>query len=76
MSGNRTKVEALLARGVNVNDSTDINGSPLLLVAAYGYVEIAKDLIAAGANIEAEGDPAGEHPLHVSADAGNTRIVQ
>jgi ankyrin repeat protein len=61
-------------RGVQVNDPMDINGSPLHLAAAYGSAGIVKDLLAAGANIEAEDYPAGVHPLHVAADAGKADV--
>jgi hypothetical protein len=33
-SGNRAKVEELLAKGASVDDPLDLYGSPLLLVAA------------------------------------------
>src|SRR5262249_12985562 len=75
MAGDQAQVRVLLAKGAKVNDEMDINGSPLHLAAAYGVPGIAGDLIAAGANIEAEGDPAGAHPLHVAADSGNTEVV-
>jgi ankyrin repeat protein len=48
----------------------------LHLAAAYGFAGIVKDLLAAGANIEAEGDPAGVHPLHVAADAGKADVLK
>src|SRR5689334_11846052 len=76
MAGNQARVETLLERGVQVNNRMDINGSPLHLAAAYGFVGIVKDLLAAGANLEAEDDPAGVHPLHVAADAGKADVLK
>jgi hypothetical protein len=44
MAGNQAQVEALLARGAQVNDAIDINGSPLHLAAAYSFAGIVKEI--------------------------------
>ncbi len=61
-----TRVIALIADGADVNRQ-GLDGTPLHLAAAKGHIWILRTLIDAGADLEAEGEPARSHPLLVAA---------
>ena len=65
-AGDVARVQAALAGGANANEP-DLNGTALHTAAALGSEEVTTALIDAGAALEAEGDPASAHPLHVAA---------
>jgi uncharacterized protein len=64
-AGDAQRVEALIAGGAKVN-AHDFFGTPLHAAAAGGFPPIAKMLIDAGADLEAEG-LGKAHPLHIAA---------
>lgn len=66
-------VHKLLADGADVNE-TGRKGMPIHIAAEQGATEIIAALIAAGADIEAEGR-AGAHPLHLAAAKNHTAAV-
>lgn len=67
-------VQAALSNGADVNQA-DLSGSALHLAVGMGSVEVAEALIAAGADLEAKGEPAGAHPLHVAAKVNDPAIA-
>jgi ankyrin repeat protein len=64
-AGDAQRVKALIAAGANVK-ARDFFGTPLHAAAAGGFPEIAKMLIDAGADLEAEG-LGKARPLHTAA---------
>jgi ankyrin repeat protein len=62
------RIEALIAGGADVND-VDMFGTPLHYAAARNAFQAARQLINAGANIEAEASSSQKHahPLHTAA---------
>jgi ankyrin repeat protein len=69
-------VQALISSGANVNE-LDLYGTPLHIAAARDSVEIAKVLIDAGADLEAEagGSQNKGHPLHTAAAADQVAVA-
>lgn len=51
-SGDMAAVQSALAAGADVNATNERGATPLMMAAAYGHAEIAKKLIAAGADLE------------------------
>jgi ankyrin repeat protein len=74
-AGDVSRVRAALAGGEDVN-ALDMDWSALHLATALGNTEIVKVLIDGGANLEAKGEPAGSHPLHVAAQNNDSEIAQ
>jgi ankyrin repeat protein len=66
------RIQALISGGADVNE-LDRFGTPLHMAVARGSVEIARVLIDAGADLEAEGS-LGARPLHTAA-LGNQAAV-
>ena len=73
-AGNVAAVQVVLSNGADVNQA-DLSGSALHLAVGIGSVEVAEALIAAGADLEAIGEPAGAHPLHVAAKVNEPAIA-
>ena len=48
--GYRAIVILLLAAGANVDKQANNGKTPLILAAQYGYIEVVKELLKAGAN--------------------------
>lgn len=67
------QVDALLASGADVNEPSRF-GTPLHIASDLGAVEVMAALIAAGADIEAEGR-GGAHPLHLAATKNHSAAV-
>lgn len=74
-AGDIARVQTALAGGADVNEVDFAYGSALHLATAIGNREIADALIAAGADLEATGEPAGAHPLHVAAQTNEAEIA-
>ncbi|OQR76578.1 tonsoku protein-like [Tropilaelaps mercedesae] len=77
IKGNLSMVNKLIAQGFDVN-STDNGGlSSLHDAANHGYLEIAKSLVEAGAQVNREGNDNSHRitPLHSAAAGGNYLIV-
>jgi ankyrin repeat protein len=66
-AGDAAKVQAAISRGADVNQPEFSAGTVLHLAIAAGNIEVAKALIAAGADLAAKGEPAGALPLHIAA---------
>src|SRR5215203_4541133 len=73
-AGDVARVQAAISGGAHVNQSAFSVGTALHLAAATGNVKVAEALIAAGANLEAKGDPAGALPLHIAAQVNELEI--
>jgi len=73
-AGDRAKVEALLAKGADVNRKNEDGETPLHRAASrdIGIVEL---LLARGANVNAK-NKFGSTPLHRAAISGDTRTVE
>jgi ankyrin repeat protein len=63
------RVVQLIREGADV-DAPDLDGPPINLAAAKGLLGVVRILVDAGADIEAVGDPANSHPLHIAAMYG------
>jgi ankyrin repeat protein len=76
-TGNIVAVKLRLAEGADVNE-VDVFGTPLHYAAALNSVDIAKVLIDAGANLEAEAVDTQKrsHPLHTAARANAVRVAE
>jgi ankyrin repeat protein len=76
--GNREAVEALLAGGAKVNLASreTMKVTPLHSAAAAKELEIARLLIASGADVNARQAEMGFTPLHEAAGNGNVEFVQ
>jgi Raf kinase inhibitor-like YbhB/YbcL family protein len=53
LDGRASAVQALIARGANVNEPDDTGMTPLMTAAAQGHAAVARLLIAAGADVNA-----------------------
>src|SRR6476646_4362265 len=72
--GDLPAVQALLLQGADPN-ARDCEGDTVLATAAYhGHVEIARILLAAGADVNAS--KSGETPLSMAAHDGHTETAQ
>jgi ankyrin repeat protein len=67
-------VEALLARGADVNQANGYGGTPLLLAAEKGHLEIVTALLARDANVN-QTNQRGDTPLLLAAEKGHLEIV-
>lgn len=68
-------VQAMLAKGADVNGKDDSGWTALMWAAMGGYTDMVKVLLANGANID-EQDPNGNTALMVAAMWGRTYIVK
>ena len=74
-AGDISRVRIALAGGEDVN-ALDMDWSALHLATALGSTEIVQALIDGGANLEAEGEPAGSRPLHLAAQNNESEIAE
>lgn len=75
-SMNRLEIaELLLKRGADPNTATNENYSPLQAAAWHGYVDVARLLITAGANVNAAETRYGFTPLLAAARSGSIETV-
>jgi len=65
-----------LRAGASPDDVTDIGQPPLCIAIANGYVEIAKILLDAGANINATTKDGGETALHIAVKNGRVDLME
>jgi ankyrin repeat protein len=74
--GDRARMEAMLAEGVDVNALAP-HGYPLLCIAAQGgHVDMAEFLIAQGADVNARHPQLGDTPLHSAAQDGKAEMAK
>ncbi|EMD87120.1 hypothetical protein COCHEDRAFT_72728, partial [Bipolaris maydis C5] len=64
-----------LRAGASPDDVTDIGQPPLCIAVANGYVEIAKILLGAGADINATTREGGETALHIAVKNGRVDLM-
>ncbi len=62
----------LSAKGIDVNAMTEDGETPLMMAVFKGQLELAKQLIALGADV----NKTGWTPLHYAATAGNATLVK
>jgi len=60
-------VELLIAKGANVNVTSDSGSTPLIVTTVGGYMDVIEILINQGANINAK-DDLGRSPLHIAIE--------
>jgi ankyrin repeat protein len=75
-NGDAPAVRSLLAGGADANAAQGDGLSALHLAAQQGSLEIAKLLIASGADLEAKTRIGGYTPLHLASAAGNAALVR
>ena len=68
-------IEALIAAGVNVDESDFLLGSPLHLAISSGDLKVAALLIDHGADLEAGSEINGMRPLHLAVQSGDMPMV-
>ena len=68
--------EILIKGGFNINDTTDINFSPLHFASYYNLPKIVKLLLEKNANLHLKTKKEGEIPLHLACRKGNFEIVK
>lgn len=73
LKGDISTVKALLQAGATPNPSVWYQTPVLVTAARKGYVEIVRELIAAGANVNRGLD---ELPLHTAAEEGHLEVVR
>ena len=78
IAGRRERVAELLDRDRSLIDSFSHDGwTPLHLAAFFGHEEIAKDLLARGARVEARSvNPMRNTALHAAAAGGSCAVVR
>ena len=75
--GDIPAASALLELGADPNANTSGSGTPLWLAAQHGYAELAKLLLAKGADINAGQDPCDDnHPIKAAIASGNVSLFQ
>jgi ankyrin repeat protein len=75
-AGDLAGVSQALERGANVNAKDEYNNSSLNLAALWGYAEVVKRLLEAGADIENRGSGGGLTPLANAASRGHSAVAQ
>lgn len=74
-ANDQASVDALLAKGADVDESDFIFGTPLHIAALQGNSDIAKTLIEHGAGLEAVSEQQGSRSLHLAAEFGHVSVV-
>jgi len=69
-------IKALVAAGVDVDESDYILGSPLHLATSVGDTRIVAALIDHGADLESGSEINGMRALHIAAQSGDTPMVR
>ena len=70
-------VSALLELGADPDANTSGSGTPLWLAAQHGHAQLAKLLLANGADINAGQDPCDDnHPIKAAIASGNPSLFQ
>jgi ankyrin repeat protein len=67
-------VKLLLAGKADVNAKNTIDATPLHLAALNGHVDVAKLLLACGADVEAKESKYGQTPLQLAATRGHKDV--
>ena len=73
--GDQKSVNALLAKGADVNAIGEDGDTPLHQAAAMGHLDTVDSLLAAGAEVDAR-DCCGSTPLHKAAERGYLAVVK
>ena len=75
--GDIPAASALLELGADPNANTSGSDSPLWLAAQHGHAELARLLLAQGADINAGQDPCDDnHPIKAAIASGNVSLFQ
>lgn len=75
--GDILAASALLERGADPDANTSGSGTPLWLAAQHGHAQLAKLLLAEGADINAGQDPCDDnHPIKAAIASGNVSLFQ
>ena len=75
-TGNVREARLLLEAGAELN-STDSNGcSSLFLACGMGHIDVARILLAAGADKDLQGDNRGTTPLISACEGGHIEVVR
>ena len=71
-SGDSDKVKRLIEEGADVNAKDNYGNTALMWASQHGYIEVAKLLIEAGADVNLRGTTA----LMIALEEGHTEIVE
>jgi ankyrin repeat protein len=69
-------VAQLIAQGADVNELDENRDAPLVMAAYYGYNEIVRSLLEAGADVHAVDPSMRATALHAAAFAGRTEAAR
>src|SRR5262245_401156 len=75
-AGDLVGVSEALGRGANVNAKDEYSNTSLNWAALWGYGEVVKKLLDAGADIENKGSGGGMTPLANAASRGHFGVAQ
>lgn len=75
VSGDKTKVEQLLNKGVDPNTKDDSGSTPLHYAAFFGDKDMSEILVIRGANVNAQNSD-GSTPLHIATAMSNRDVVE
>ncbi len=76
MQGDRATVERLLQAGSDVNAVQGDGMTALHWAAWHGQAELARAILAHGANVRAATELGGYTPLHLAAETGSAAVVE
>ncbi len=72
----KANIEQILSKKVNVNAKNQDGDTPLIIAAVHGDVDVAKALMAKGADINAKGAKDGATPLMVAVYTGDLELAK
>ena len=74
-SGDVGEARDLLARGINIDEQDKNDQTALMKAALYGRVEVVKELVRAGATLDAQDTKWGKTALQIAQKKGHTEII-
>ena len=73
---NKDVVDLLIENGANINDRTRNEGmTPLMMAVSRGHVNIVRELVKLGVDLEVQMNGSGDTALHIACEKGESEIV-